>query len=85
MIVAYVLAKIEAGKDDEVLSETQKLAGVKEATPTYGVYDLHIEVEFGTIEELDAFIFNKIRRILGVKETVSLIAFKRDKSVKNVL
>jgi len=76
LIVAYVLAKVEAGKDKEVLSETQRLAGVKEATPTYGVFDLHIEVEFGTIEELDAFIFNKIRRIPGVKETVTLIAFR---------
>lgn len=76
MIVAYVLAKVEAGKDKEVLSETQRLVGVREATPTYGVYDLHIEVEFGTIEELDAFIFNKIRRIPGVRETVTLIAFR---------
>ena len=85
MVVAYVLAKIEAGKDDEVLSETKKLVGVREAAPTYGVYDLHIEVEFDTIEELDEFIFNKIRRIPGVKETVSLIAFKRDMNVKNRL
>ena len=76
MITAYVLAKVESGKDDEVLSEAQKLVGVKEATPTYGVYDLHIKVEFKSIEELDEFIFNKIRRIPGVKETVTLIAFR---------
>jgi DNA-binding Lrp family transcriptional regulator len=76
LITAYVLAKVESGKDDEVLSEAQKLVGVKEATPTYGVYDLHIKVEFKSIEELDEFIFNKIRRIPGVKETVTLIAFR---------
>ena len=76
MITAYVLAKVEAGKDDEVLSEARKLVGVKEATPTYGVYDLHIKVALDTIEELDEFIFSKIRRIPGVKETVTLIAFK---------
>ena len=76
MVTAYVLAKVEAGKDKEVLSETQGSTGVIEATPTYGVYDLHIKVEFKTIEELDEFIFNKIRRIPGVKETITLIAFR---------
>ena len=76
MVTAYVLAKVEAGKDKEVLSETQRSTGVMEATSTYGVYDLHIKVEFKTIEELDEFIFNKIRRIAGVKETITLIAFR---------
>lgn len=76
MIVAYVLAKVEAGKDKEVLSETQRLVGVKQAVPTYGFYDLHIEVTFNTIEELDEFIFDKIRRIPGVRETITLIAFR---------
>jgi DNA-binding Lrp family transcriptional regulator len=77
LIVAYVLAKVEAGKDEEVLREAKKTRGVKQATPTYGVYDLHVEVAFDTMEELDKFIFDKIRRISGVKETVTLIAFKR--------
>jgi len=76
MTVAYVLAKVEAGKDQEVLMETKKIPGVKQAVPTYGVYDLHVEVSFDTMEDLDKFIFDKIRRIPGVKETVTLVAFK---------
>jgi DNA-binding Lrp family transcriptional regulator len=76
LIVAYVLAKVEAGKDKEVLSETKKIPGVKQAIPTYGVYDLHVEVSFDTMEELDRFIFDKIRSIPGIKETVTLVAFK---------
>jgi DNA-binding Lrp family transcriptional regulator len=76
LTIAYVLAKVEAGKDEEVLRETKKILGVRQATPTYGVYDLHVEVSFDTMEELDKFIFDKIRRIPGVKETVTLIAFK---------
>jgi DNA-binding Lrp family transcriptional regulator len=78
LVIAYILAKIEAGKDEEVLETAKNLPGVRQATPTYGVYDLHIEVTFDNIERLDEFIFNKIRRIPGVKETVTLIAFKRD-------
>jgi DNA-binding Lrp family transcriptional regulator len=76
LTTAYVLAKVEAGKDKEVLNETKKILGVKQAVPTYGVYDLHVEVSFETMEELDRFIFDKIRRIPGIKETVTLVAFK---------
>ncbi len=81
MVVAFILAKVEAGKDSEVLAEAQKLAGVKQAIPTYGVYDLHVEVQVNSMEELDSFIFDKIRRVPGVKETITLVAFKRDKNV----
>ena len=77
MTDAYVLVKVEAGHDDEVLKEFKKIAGVRQATPTYGVYDLHVEVSFDKMEELDKFIFEQIRRIPGIKETATLIAFKR--------
>jgi len=71
------LAKVESGKDDEVLKEVKTTAGVQHATPTYGEYDLHVDVTFKTKEELDKFIFDKIRRIEGVTETLTLIAFKQ--------
>jgi DNA-binding Lrp family transcriptional regulator len=76
MTIAYVLAKVEAGKDQEVLREVKNKSGVTKATPTYGVFDLHVEVSFDTMDDLDRFIFDEIRRIPGIKETVTLIAFK---------
>jgi DNA-binding Lrp family transcriptional regulator len=76
LTIAYVLAKVQAGKDKEVLKEVKEVRGVRQATPTYGVYDLHVEVSFDTMEELDKFIFDKIRRISGINETVTLIAFQ---------
>lgn len=76
LTVAYILAKVEAGKDQEVLREVKTIPGVKQATPTYGVYDLHVEVSFETMEELDKFIFDGIRRIPGIKETVTLTALR---------
>ena len=76
MVVAYILAKVEAGKDKEILTEAKKIHGVIQAIPTYGVYDLHVEVSFDTMEELDRFIFEKIRKMPGIKETVTLVAFK---------
>jgi DNA-binding Lrp family transcriptional regulator len=76
LITAYVLAKVEAGKDEDVLKEVRKMAGVQRAVPTYGVYDLHVEVSLKTMDELDSFVFDNIRRIPGIKETITLIAFK---------
>ena len=76
MIVAYILAKVEAGKDEEVISEIRKMLGVKQAVPTYGFYDLHIEVSFDTMDEFDRLVFEKIRRVIGIKETITLIVSK---------
>jgi len=75
LIHAFILAKVESGKDGEVLKEVKKSAGVQHATPTYGEYDLHVDVAFGSKEDLDGFIFDKIRRMEGVRETLVLIAF----------
>jgi DNA-binding Lrp family transcriptional regulator len=75
LIHAFILAKVESGMDGEVLKEVAKTAGVRHATPTYGEYDLHVDVAFATKEELDRFIFDKIRRIEGVREILVLIAF----------
>jgi len=76
LIHAFILAKVESGRDGEVLKEVKAAAGVQHATPTYGEYDLHVDVAFKTKEELDGFIFDKIRRIDGVREILVLIAFK---------
>ncbi len=74
MITALVLGKVEAGKDKEVLTEILKIPSVKQAMLTYGIYDLHVEAKFERIEDLDRFIFDKIRTVPGVKETVTLVA-----------
>ena len=74
MLTAFVLAQVEAGKDEEVLSEAKRMLGVKKIVSTYGTYDLHIEVAFDTMEQLDNFVFDEIRLLDGIKETVTLIA-----------
>jgi len=73
LIVAYVLAKVEAGKDKEALQDIKKMSGVKQVASVYGIYDLHVEVSFDTMEQLDKFIFEEIRKVLGIKETVTLV------------
>lgn len=65
---------MQAGKDKKVLREAKKIRGVKQAVSTHGNYDLHIEVSFDKIEELDKFVFDDIRMLDGIKETVTIIA-----------
>jgi len=77
LVHAFILAKVEAGKDEEVLKEVKKSAGVQHATPTYGQYDLHVEVSFEDKEQLDRFILERIRKLAGVSETLTLVAFSR--------
>ena len=73
LVSAYVLAKIEAGKDREVLKQLKTIPGVKKASATYGTYDLCIEVRFESIEELDEFVFDKLRKTPKIRETVTVI------------
>jgi len=76
LVLAYVLAKMEAGREEEIFAEIRKQRKIEEACATYGVYDLLIKVRFDRIEELDSFIFDVVRRIPGVKETVTMIVAK---------
>ncbi len=77
MVSAYIMMKMQVGLDDQVIAELKGLKQIQEADATYGAYDLVIKVNFKTIEELDRFIFEKVRRIKGVTETSSMIVAKK--------
>jgi len=76
MVKAYIQVKIEAGRDTEVFAEIGKLPDIKRANATYGICDMIIEADLPTIEDLDEFIFNKVRRVPGVRETATVIIAK---------
>jgi len=76
MIFAYVLGKVEAGTETNVLNQLKNLKEMKKASLTYGTYDFCVEAQFKTMEELDNFVLNVLRKINGIKETVTLIASK---------
>jgi DNA-binding Lrp family transcriptional regulator len=70
------MMKMQVGMDDHVISELRGLK-IQEADATYGAYDLVIKVNFKTVEDLDRFLFEKVRRIKGVTETSSMIVAKK--------
>ena len=71
---AYILIKIEPGKDRIICNKLNEIEEVKAIARTYGLYDALITVEVESHGELDEFIFNKLRTIPGVKETMTLIS-----------
>ena len=73
MVDAIVMAKVDAGKDKEVLKCVKTLNGVERAWVTYGIYDLVVLVYFQSVEALDKFVFHELRSVPSVRETVTLI------------
>jgi DNA-binding Lrp family transcriptional regulator len=72
---AYVLINTELGRESEV---TEALRGVKEITAIYslyGVYDVIVEVEAETMDEVKEVVFNHIRRLGHVRNTMTLITY----------
>ena len=76
MIQSYIMTKIETGKEAEISSKIKNLVNIIESHFTYGTYDLLIKVNFEKNEDLDDFVFNVVRKIPGVKETVTVIVAK---------
>jgi len=82
MITSYTLARVLPAKDEEVYRIVKTYPEVKEVILTYGEYDLIIKVQLNSLEELDHFIFNKLRTTNGVEATTTLIEARPRKFMK---
>jgi len=72
-IQAYVLVNTEIGQEHLVANQIIQLTPeVLKVVVTYGQYDLVVEIEADSLRRLDEII-TAIRRIPGVKSTVTLI------------
>jgi len=76
---AYVLVKVDVGKDREVFAEIQnlqKIYSVKEVASVFGIYDLVVKVEAEAHKDLEAVVFDALRQIPGVRETITLVVVR---------
>jgi DNA-binding Lrp family transcriptional regulator len=69
--IAFLLINADLGAEDKVLSEMRKIANVKEAYVTYGVYDIVARVEAESFETLRKIITSKVRRLGNVLSTLT--------------
>ncbi len=70
---AFVLMNAELGSEDSIVNELKKLEGVKEVYQVYGVYDIVAQVEASTMERVKETITWKLRKLNGVKSTLTMI------------
>lgn len=76
MVFVYILGKVETGNEIDVLDSFKNASQVKRASLTYGTFDICIEAQFKTMEELDDFVFNVVRKTPGITDTATLVAAK---------
>lgn len=73
---AFVLMNAELGKENNIVSEIKKIANVKEVYPVYGVYDVLMIMESDSMEVLRETITTKVRKLDGIKSTLTMIIVK---------
>jgi DNA-binding Lrp family transcriptional regulator len=73
---AFVLMNAELGSEDSLVSDLRKLDSVKEVYQVYGVYDIVAQVEADTMEKVKETITWKLRKLTGVKSTLTMIVME---------
>jgi DNA-binding Lrp family transcriptional regulator len=73
---AFVLMNAELGSEDSLVSELKKLESVNEVYQVYGVYDIVAQVEADTMEKVKETITWKLRKLNGVKSTLTMIVME---------
>jgi DNA-binding Lrp family transcriptional regulator len=74
---AYVLIKVESGKDLDVFAKIRDLQHrypIRELATLYGDYDILVKIEMTKVDDLENFVFNGLRPIEGITGTQTLIA-----------
>jgi len=73
MPVAFVLVNTELGAEKELVEELRKVDGVVEVHAVYGVYDVIVKVQAGSVDELKEIVNRRIRMLDGVCSTLTMI------------
>jgi DNA-binding Lrp family transcriptional regulator len=70
------MINVESSTDEKVLNEVRKIPNVKECHRLYGVYDVIAEVEAESMDKLKEVITRKIRRLDGIRSTLTALAME---------
>jgi len=80
MAKAFVLVNTEAGMEQEVVNQLKAMKNIKEAYTVYGVYDAVALVETEKIEDLKNAVSYDIRKLNGVRSTVTMMVAEGKKA-----
>jgi DNA-binding Lrp family transcriptional regulator len=74
-IKAYVLIVTDPGKTKAVHSEIEKIEGIAEMHEVMGPYDIVVELEVNSLQDIPPILGDRIRPISGIQSTTSLVTF----------
>lgn len=74
-IKAYVLIVTDPGKTKQVFGEIQKVQGISQIHEVMGPYDIVVELDVESLQEIPPILGDRIRPIDGIQSTTSLVTF----------
>ena len=81
MPTAFVLVNTDMKSENTVLRALKKTDGVKEAYNLYGTYDIIAKIEAERMGELTEIVTWRIRKIDGVRSTLTMVVSDETKTV----
>lgn len=72
------MINVDIGKEETVFQKLLEIPEVKEAYIVYGIHDLITVVKADGLEELRQVVVQKIRKIEGVRNTITCIVVKKE-------
>ena len=70
----FILLSCDIGAEYDLATQLKTIDGIKNATVTYGEYDIVIEAETENEEKMNKLITEKIRKIEKIRSTITLRA-----------
>jgi DNA-binding Lrp family transcriptional regulator len=71
----YVLIVTDPGKTKQVYGEIQKIEAIAEVHEVMGPYDIIVELNVESLQEIPPLLSDRIRPIPGIQRTNSLVTF----------
>lgn len=72
MAKAYVMINCDLGSEKEVIASLKKIVGIKEAHGTLGIYDIMIQIESTSEQNIQEIVTKVIRKMPKIQSTVTL-------------
>ena len=72
---AFVLLNTELGKESKIEETLNGVEGITNIRSLYGIYDFIIELEAESMDKIKEVVYNKVRRLENVKNTITLLTY----------
>ena len=70
-VQAYILIQTEVGKAAQVAKEVSTIAGVTAAEDVTGPYDVIVQAEASSVDDLGKLVVAKIQAVEGITRTLT--------------